>query len=273
MGEKDKEIIGHNIKYLRKEKGFTQQELADRLGIRRASIGAYEECRATPRYSTIEKMSDLFDITIDDIVRKDLREFSLVELREQNKQLAQDYTGKHVRVLPITTDRIGRQFVDFVSNQKAAAGYLNGFADPEYIEELPKFYLPNMGPGSFRAFEISGDSMLPLQSGTIIVAEYVENWLDIKNGQTYVVVSDSEGVVYKRVFSNVSEQQGGSLTLKSDNTNYSPFDIDIQDVRELWKAKMFLSSEFPEPDMSLEKLQSMVMDLQQEVIKMKKGDN
>ena len=49
MGEKDKEIIGHNIKYLRKEKGFTQQELADRLGIRRASIGAYEECRATPR--------------------------------------------------------------------------------------------------------------------------------------------------------------------------------------------------------------------------------
>jgi hypothetical protein len=64
--------------------------------------------------------------------------------------------------------------------------------------QLPKLYLPMFKQGTYRAFEIKGDSMLPLQSGTIIIGEYQENWADVKAGETYVVISKSDGVVYKR---------------------------------------------------------------------------
>jgi hypothetical protein len=48
---------------------------------------------------------------------------------------------------------------------------------------MPKFYLPMFKQGTYRAFEIKGDSMLPILSGTIIIGEYLENWADVKAGK------------------------------------------------------------------------------------------
>jgi hypothetical protein len=58
---------------------------------------------------------------------------------------------------------------------KASAGYINGYSDPEFVRELPKFHLPMLQGGTFRAFEIKGDSMLPIHPGSIIVGEYVDD--------------------------------------------------------------------------------------------------
>ena len=250
-------------------KSLTQQELANHLDIRRSSIGAYEECRATPRYDTLERISDFFNVSIDLLVKEDLSQYSEEELKDEKSRRGIDPEGKRLRILPITVDKAGRENVEYVP-QKASAGYLNGYADPEYITDLPKFQLPMLGPGSFRAFEIKGDSMLPLRSGTIVVGEYLENWRDVKAGQTYIIVSESEGVVYKRVYPTSDGKGNIILNLRSDNQAYSPYDVPLEDVREIWKAKLFISNDFPDPDMSLEKLSTIVMDLQQEVIKLKR---
>ncbi|MEZ4774312.1 MAG: LexA family transcriptional regulator [Bacteroidia bacterium] len=268
MSEKDKLIIGKNLKYLRKMKGLTQQELANHLAIRRSSIGAYEECRATPKYETLERISDFFNVSIDLLVKEDISGLSEEEMHSYPGQGQVDIEGKSLRVLPITLDSRGRENIEFVP-QKASAGYLNGYADPEYIEDLTKFQLPMLGAGTFRAFEIKGDSMLPLKSGTVIIGEYLQNWREIKNGQTYIVVSETEGVVYKRVYVQADLEQSPVLNLRSDNTAYPPYDINISEVRELWKAKMFLSDDFPNPEISLEKLSSIVMEIQQQMIKLK----
>ena len=130
-----------------------------------------------------------------------------------------------------------------------------------------------LGGGTFRAFEIKGDSMLPLRSGSIIIGEYLDNWLDIKDGQTYVIISEREGVEYKRVFLKDGIGEEKSLVLKSDNLAYSPYEIPLDDVREVWKARMYMSADFPDPEMSIEKLSSIVMDLQQEVMRMKSSRN
>ena len=270
MGDKEKIVIGNNLRFLRKRKGLTQQELADKLGIRRSSIGAYEENRASPRYETLEGVSDFFGVSIDLLVREDLSQLSEDDFLAYKKSGKADISGKKIRVLQVAVDNKDRENILFVP-QKASAGYLNGYGDREYIEELPRFYLPMLGSGSYRAFEIKGDSMLPLKSGTVVIGEYVENWRDIKDGQTYVVISDSEGVVYKRVFNRINNDGTGQLLLKSDNAIYPPYSISVDDVQEIWKAKMFMSSDFPEPDISLEKLSAIVMDIQKEVIKMK-GD-
>ncbi len=268
MSEKDKLTIGKNLKFLRKKKGLTQQELADKLNIRRSSIGAYEECRATPKYETLENISDFFEVSIDLLVKEDITKLDPSDLIDQREQRRLDIEGRKLRVLPITVNDDGRENIEFVQ-QKAAAGYLNGYADPEYIEDLPKFQLPMLGGGTYRAFEIKGDSMLPLKSGTVVVGEYVQDWSrDVKDGETYVVVSKDEGVVYKRVFNRVSGGDG-NLLLRSDNPAYGEYAVDIEEVREIWKAKVFISNDFPDPDISMERLTSIVMELQQEVMKMK----
>jgi len=270
MSEKDKVTIGKNLKFLRKKKGLTQQELADELNIRRSSIGAYEECRATPKYETLENISEFFEVSIDLLVKEDIAHLDPSDLIDHREQRRLDIEGRKLRVLPITVDSDGNENINLVQ-EKASAGYLNGYSDPEFIEELPSFQLPMLREGTFRAFEISGDSMLPLKSGTIIIGEYIQDWRrDIKEGETYIVVSKSEGVVYKRVFNRISGD-GGELMLRSDNPAYPDYYVDVEEVREIWKAKMFLSDVFPEPDISIERLTSIVMELQQEVMRLKKG--
>ncbi len=65
-------IANKNLKYLRKLRGWTQEEFAQKLRIKRSLVGAYEEERAEPRIDVLEVVCDIFKLTLDDILRKDL---------------------------------------------------------------------------------------------------------------------------------------------------------------------------------------------------------
>lgn len=273
MGDKEKFIIGSNLKFLRKEANMTQEELANELGIGRHSIGSYEEGRAEPKNETMLAILKLFKIPFEVFVSKDLHELAKSEIEAIREGYKRDIEGKNVRVLPITVDNEGREKIQLV-HQKAAAGYLNGYADAEYIESLPGFNLPvpelDTRSGTFRAFQVSGDSMLPIKPGSYIIGQYLRDWNDVKDDDIYIIVSNTEGVVLKRVKNRIARDgKSGSLYLKSDNPAYSPYEINIEDIQEVWKAKAYISLDFPDPDMTLDKISSIVMELQQEVIKMK----
>lgn len=261
-------LIKKNIRYLRKQKGLTQEGLAESIGVTRSVIGAYEEGRAEPKIRTMMSMANFFGITLDQLISEDLAEVAGAHIRERERDMDKttDYAGRKLRVLSITVDNDERENIELVP-EKAAAGYQAGYADPEYLTDLPRFQLPMLPQGSYRAFEITGDSMLPLAPGTIIIGEYVENWESLKSGMPYIVVSQQEGIVFKRVQNRIQEEN--SLELHSDNPIYLPYNIDIDDVMEVWRAKAFISMDFPDAEISLQKLAGIVMDLQQEVIKMK----
>src|SRR6202012_701932 len=180
-------IAGQNLKYLRKLRGWTQEEFATRLGIKRSLLGAYEEERAEPRTEVLEIVSDIFKVTLDDLLRSDIGEGS-----------GSNYLSKR-RQLKLSTP--GQSIIPFVP-LKAAAGYLNGYGDPEFVDELNTFTLPMLASGNFRAFEIVGRSMPPPPSGSVIVGEKVDDMEAVKNNQAYIVVSKNEGIVYKRVMKN-----------------------------------------------------------------------
>lgn len=258
-------IVSTNIRHFRKKLGLTQEQLAEKIGIKRSVIGAYEEGRADPKLNTLMRFADEFGVSVDHLISLD---FSTdPEISEKTNP------GPKMQVLAITVDNSGDENIELVP-QKAAAGYMNGYADPEYLSDLPKFRLPTLnGSGTYRAFEISGDSMLPLEAGTIVVGKYVESWKDVKNGRTYIILSKQEGVVYKRVFNYADEK--GVLYLVSDNPVYSPYEVKLEDLHEIWEAKAFISTKFPEPgaqqDISLEKLSGIVMSLQQEITKLRSG--
>lgn len=247
--------ISSNLKYLRKKKGLTQSQFADQLEIKRSLVGAYEEDRAEPKYELLKKFALFFELSMDELINEKIDD------KWKPKPKAD---ASNLRILSISVDQHDRENIELVP-VKASAGYLNGYADPEFISDLPKFSLPILKQGTFRAFEIKGDSMLPLPSGTIIIGEYVENFQDVKQGETYVIISRSEGVVYKRVGGKFKESKG--LKLISDNPVYEPYTIPAEDVVEIWKAKAYISTEFPEvtPEPSMETLTSMMAQMQKTI--------
>ncbi|MBL7863071.1 MAG: helix-turn-helix domain-containing protein [Cyclobacteriaceae bacterium] len=254
--------LNENIRILRKRLSITQDQFAQRLGIKRSLVGAYEEGRAEPRLELLQKMAEVFSISVDQLISQD---FS-----QQSPPGSKPDYGRGKEVLVVTVDSNQRDNIEFVPH-KAAAGYLNGYADTEYVKELPHFHLPNLRQGTYRAFEISGDSMLPLMPGSIIIGEYVENLNSIKSGKTYVLVTQREGIVYKRVFNYLEEN--GSLFLVSDNRQYAPFQVSGSDVLEVWAAKAYISVQFPDvaekSDVSVEQLAGVVLDLQKEILQLK----
>ena len=177
-------FAGKNFKHLRKLRGWTQDEFARKLKIKRSLVGAYEEERAEPRLEVLEQLCSIFKLSLDELLLKDLtaskKGGSYIDKRRQLK-------------LQGETNEI--QFVPV----KAAAGYLAGYGDPEFIDELNTFTLPMLAPGDYRAFEIVGDSMLPTPSGSVIVGEKLQTLDDLKVNNTYIVVSKNEGIVYKRM--------------------------------------------------------------------------
>ena len=86
--------------------------------------------------------------------------------------------------------------------------------------------------GSYRAFEIHGDSMLPMPSGSLVISKYVESLKDLKDDKTYIIVTEKDGIVYKRIKNHIAEHH---ITAISDNDVYSPYTISYQDIREIWR--------------------------------------
>jgi transcriptional regulator with XRE-family HTH domain len=245
-------IISSNIKFLRKKKGLTQQQFADQVGIKRSLVGAYEEERAEPKYELLKTIASFFEISIDDFIKETI-----------NEKWSPAPKG-NLRILSISVDKDDNENIELVP-LKASAGYLNGYADPEYVAQLPKFYLPMFKQGTYRAFEIKGDSMLPLVSGTIIIGEYMENWGDVKGGETYVIISKADGVVYKRMGGKFRADK--KLKLISDNPVYEPYDINGEDVLEIWKAKAYISTHMPlpAPEPTMESLTTMMAQMQRSI--------
>ena len=248
-------IACKNLKYLRKLRGWTQEEFAAKLKIKRSLLGAYEEERADPRIDVLEKVGDMFKLSLDELFRKDLNENKGGGYLAKRRALKLAIASNEIQLVPI----------------KAAAGYLAGYGDPEFLDELNTFTLPMLAPGQYRAFEIVGDSMLPTQSGSVIVGEKVEDTTDVKSNDTYIVVSRNEGIVYKRVLKN--NKLKNKLTLVSDNSSYQPYHVNTEDVIELWKAQMIISKANVQQRWDVNQLASLVSNLLEQVSVMKKKMN
>ncbi|HZK65862.1 MAG TPA: XRE family transcriptional regulator [Puia sp.] len=249
-------VAAQNLKYLRKLRGWTQEEFANKLKIKRSLLGAYEEERAEPRLEVLETVSDMFKLSLDELLRKSLQDTAkgsgyLAKRRAQKLSGASNL----IQLVPV----------------KAAAGYLAGYGDPEFLDELNTFTLPMLAPGNYRAFEIVGDSMLPTPSGSVIVAEKLDDVDNVKSNFTYIVVSRNEGIVYKRVMKN--NKLKNKLTLISDNTVFQPYSVNVEDVIEIWKAEMVLSKANVQQRWDVNQLASLVSNLQDQVSTLKRKMN
>ena len=242
-------MIGDNLKYLRKKNKTSQQELADTLEIPRSTLGDYERGKTEPNIAMLIRMAKNFDVKVDDLVSQDLSLSDYEVLR-----------NKVMRVLAITVDNDNESNIELVDS-KAEAGYLDAYQNPEYIKDLPKLNLPNIPHGTYRAFEIQGDSMLPVESGSIIVASYIEDLSHIKDERTYIVITKKNGLVYKRVR---KDNDKNKLTLMSDNEVYFPYSISYEEIDEIWQYYAHIS--FSDLKYDLDQMtQARITDIQKKI--------
>lgn len=243
--------ISKNIAHLRHLRGVSQEYLANDLNITRSRLSSWEEHRAEPPIDLIVRLSEYFNVSIDSLLKIDLTKVK--DLRDLLK------IGGNRILFPVMVDSEGKDLVELVPI-KASAGYLDGYSDETFIENLPRISLPFAESGKFRGFPIKGDSMPPLESGAYVVGSYVESVSDIKDGKTYVVLTQHEGLVYKRLYNKIDED--GNIHLHSDNKAYAPYKVKPEEIFEIWSFVCSINAtDSPISDLVFSAIQNIQADV------------
>ena len=259
-----------NIKLLRMRRERTQDVVANELGVSRSTLNSYENGSIkNPTLDALLSFSKYFKMSIDTLVKIDMSKLSQYQLAELEKGYDVYVTGSRLRVLATTVDSGNKENIEVVP-LKAKAGYKNGYADPEFMKKLPSFQLPILlNDRKYRMFQISGDSMLPIPDKSWVIGEYLENWYDIKDGHAYVLLTQDEGIVFKIAYNHIKKKK--NLTLKSLNPVYEPYEINVTEVKEVWKFCNYMSSEIPDHALSNDGLRSAIRNIEKNIFDLKKS--
>lgn len=260
-----------NIKFLRKRRGRTQDEVAAALNLKRSTLSGYENGVAQPGIEILVSFSGYFNMSIDTLLKIDMTKLSESQLGELERGYDAYIKGSNLRVLATTVNSENRENIELVA-EKAKAGYTTGYADPEYIGELPVFRLPFLSDKrKYRTFQLKGDSMLPIPDGSWVTGEYVQDWSGLISGKAYIVFTVNDGIVFKIVENRLMTD--GRLVLYSLNPVYEPYEVHINEVKEIWRFVNYISDELPEPVLPekqiIQSIASMKNDLER--IKAKLG--
>lgn len=256
-----------NIKLLRKRRNKTQDDLATLLDMKRSTLSGYENEVAEPGIEVLLQFAKYFHMAVDTLLRVDLSALSESQLYQLENGDDVFLRGGNLRILASTVNSSNEENIELV-NEKARAGYASGFSDPEYISELPVFSLPFLSKDKkYRTFQLNGDSMLPIPDKAFVTGEFVQDWNGIVTGEACIVLTLDDGIVFKVVENKISGE--GKLTLYSLNPIYEPFDVRVNNIREVWKFVHFISQELPEPVLPENELVRTVAGLKQDMQRMK----
>jgi len=246
-------FFAQNIKALRTKKGLKQAELAEKLGFPRTTWSSYESSVSQPNIDGLLVIAEFFGITVTQLLQNDLSDAHLLTEEPDAKKLPKSTPKRTPNRTPIqvsepslttwgrvphviTVDHQGRENIVYVP-VRAKAGYLSGFADPEFVSQLPTYSLPGYSNKTFRMFEVEGHSMIPtFEDSDIVIGKFVENLAEIRNDRVHIIITKHDGLLIKRVFNRVVSDE--KLILNSDNQKdpreYPPIVIAPDEVLEVW---------------------------------------
>jgi transcriptional regulator with XRE-family HTH domain len=253
-------MLAKNLKYLRIKSKKSQKEVAQDFGVSRQTWADYENGKSEPNASLLKTIGGYFEVSLDTLLNIDLN------LPFQEKSIAK-LSIDNIRILTISVDNHQKENIVFVPYQ-AIAGYAQQLSNIDYIKNLPYFNLPKLTEGTYKAFEIIGNSMPPIDEGFIVIGKYVEHHRELKNGKRYVLALKQEGIVFKRVISEATKNN--KLILISDNyVDYPPFTVELEDILETWEMVRFIGYEDYEKEYILQKLNEIDTKINQFILNTK----
>ena len=81
-----KETFGQRITNLRKEKGLTQNDIAEKIGVTAQAVSKWENDQATPDIDILIKLSDIFEISLDELLGKE-KKITVLNERPSKKDI------------------------------------------------------------------------------------------------------------------------------------------------------------------------------------------
>jgi transcriptional regulator with XRE-family HTH domain len=246
---------------LRHQLGLSQAKFAIKSGTSRSIISQIEIGKLKPSLENIATVVKTFSLSysyffdenvnlnVNPIVNLIPKKDRLNERDVLNESQEAGYGKRGILLVPV----------------KAQAGYLAGYGDPEYIEQLEYFSIPGCTNASYRMFEIEGESMHPTFSpGDFVVGRQETDCYNILEGTIYIIVSRSEGIIIKRVLNG--NKTPGKLLLGSDNPSFKPIELDCTTVAEMWEFYMLLTTLPGQQDPAVARLRN----LEHEVVDIKR---
>jgi transcriptional regulator with XRE-family HTH domain len=258
--------ISSNLRLLRNRKGLTQEDLSRLLQIKRSTLNGYENGISRPSLEGLIQLSDFFGVSIDSLIRIDFEKLSEFNFRQLQNGSDPFQRGSNLRILSSTVDSQNIENIEMVP-EKAKAGYTTGFADPEFIQDLPRYQLPFLSRNKkFRSFQIVGDSMLPIPEGAWISGEFVQDWTSLKSGSACIILTSNDGIVFKILEMQQDDDTG--FIAHSLNPAYQPYPIRMVDIREIWKFNHFISQQIPEKQKGENEILEAIHEIRQELKKL-----
>jgi len=253
-----------NLKFLRNRKKISQEILSEKLDIARSKLAMMETGAVkNPPLEDLIKFSEYFKISIDTLLKVDLVKLGELKLRELEAGNDVYISGGRIRVLSISVDSRNKENIEFVP-LKAKAGYLNGYNDPEYIAQLPKFSMPQLPSNkTFRIFPTEGDSMLPIPENCLVITEYVADWNGLKDTPCIVIMRNEQSFLFKIVSSRIEANR--TLLLHSLNPAYEDKEVFAGDVAEVWKYHSYITDVIPSSETMMQELLRTVNEIKIDV--------
>ena len=208
---KKDESIGDRIRKTRVNKGLTQQQVADSIGVTYQNVSQYERGLRIPKNETLLKIADALGVSVYELIGfngANTNDVPLAVLQQQLYQYKQSAFPSNVR--PISS--LHRQRVPLIGG--VAAG------EPIYDPEEAGVYVESPVDAD-AAITVHGDSMEPTYKDGDLV--YIKCRSDVLEGAVAVVFLDDEATL-KHVYKRPT-----GLTLISDNTNYAPIMAEFED--------------------------------------------
>lgn len=237
--------IGKQIKKLRAKYGWSQPQLADKLNVSKQTISNWETNLKSPRMGALQKMSDLFNVSIgyitdgdednDDMVQKISSISSqLVPDRQQN---VYNFASSQLKEQLSTPSFINLQAKkqsdtrEIIEGRETAAGEPIPGSDQDINAVETIVQKRDVPESANEIVTVAGDSMEP------DFPEYSQifvHWQpSVDNGELALVHVRDEGVTFKKVY---IDQQSKKIVLHSLNPAYKDRYFDADDIRVIGKV-------------------------------------
>lgn len=183
----------NNLTLLRKEKGLTQKDVADHLGISRQAYANYEAQNREPDINTLKLLSEFFGVTIDYILGNE-------NSRSKTKGIKIPVYGTVAAGIP-----------------------MEAITDIEDYEEISEDLART---GEFAALKIKGDSMEPrMMEGDVVIVR-IQN--TIENGEIAVVMVNGDAATCKKI-----KKTPEGVMLVPLNPSHEPMFYSNKDIEQL----------------------------------------
>ena len=239
-------FFGKNIKKIRTVKGLSQAAFAELFGLKRATLGAYEEHRSEPKIETIIKIANHFSIKIDTLLTNDITVNELLQFKENLTISSEDVKKELFAKVPCITEN-------------NCSDYLAHFKNDIFIDELPNLTIPINTTKIFRAFTVSNLEMTNQDKGFYPKDIVIGDNDNVAVSNNFAIVDDK--ILFRRLYTT-----NNNVIFRADHKNIEDEIYKISDVKELWRIRYVFCKRIPEFSTSFE---DKLMTMQQEILDMK----